>query len=321
MNPELNVLVVCGGTSSERAISLRSGRAVLEALRAYGYVGARLFDLREDNMGEILSARPDAVFLTLHGKGGEDGRIQGFLDLAGIPYTGSGVESSAVCMNKILTKQVLMTLGLPTAKFTIVRKERLEKDGVAAIAEEMIEQIGLPLVLKAPCEGSSIGVIIVREERELPRAIVEVFSSDDRLLAEEFLSGTEITLPILGNEEIMVLPDVEITSEREFYDYTAKYTQGMCTHIIPARISDAARTYAKEIGREAYRALRCRGLARIDFIVDERRGPMVIEINTLPGMTEMSLFPDSARAMGIEFPELCHHILSLCLEGEEKSSV
>ena len=317
MNPELNVLVVCGGISSERAISLRSGNAVLEALRAYGYVNARLFDLRRDNMGEILSARPDAVFLALHGKGGEDGQIQGFLDLAGIPYTGSGVESSAVCMNKILTKQVLLTLGLPTARFTIIRKERLMKEGVSAIAEDLIETVGLPMVLKAPCEGSSIGVIIVKTAGELPRAIMDVFAYDDRILAEEFLSGVEITLPILGNEEIMVLPDVEITSEREFYDYTAKYTQGMCTHIIPARISDAARTYAKEIGREAYRALRCRGLARIDFIVDAMKGPMVIEINTIPGMTEMSLFPDSARAMGIEFPELCHHILSLCLEGRK----
>ncbi len=315
MNPELNVLVVCGGTSSERAISLRSGRAVLEALREYGYVNARLFDLREDNMGELLAAHPDAVFLTLHGKGGEDGRIQGFLDLAGIPYTGSGVESSAVCMNKILTKQVLMSLGLPTARFTIVRKERMAKEGGAAIADELIHTIGLPMVLKAPCEGSSIGVIIVKEERELSRAVVDVFSYDDQLLAEEFLSGTEITLPILGNGELMVLPDIEITSEREFYDYTAKYTQGMCTHIIPARISEENHARAREIGREVYRALRCRGLARIDFIVDERRGPMVIEINTIPGMTEMSLFPDSARAMGIEFPELCHHILSLCLEG------
>ena len=314
MNPELNVLVVCGGTSSERAISLRSGRAVLEALHAYGYENAGLFDLREDNMGEILFARPDAVFLCLHGKGGEDGRIQGFLDLAGIPYTGSGVESSAVCMNKILTKQVLLSMGLPTARFTLVRKERMAKEGVAAIADELIATLGLPMVLKAPCEGSSIGVIIVREKRDLSRAVLEIFSYDDRLLAEEFLSGTEITLPILGNGELMVLPDVEITSEREFYDYTAKYTKGMCHHIIPARISDEERKQVREIGREAYKVLGCRGLARIDFIIDERKGPMVIEINTLPGMTEMSLFPDSARAMGIEFPELCHHILSLCLE-------
>ncbi len=314
MNPEMNVLVVCGGTSSERAISLRSGRAVLDALREYGYSNARLFDLKENNMGEILFARPDVVFLTLHGKGGEDGCIQGFLDLAGIPYTGSGVESSAVCMNKILTKQVLSAMRLPTAKFTVIRKERVVKEGVAAIARDLIDFIGLPMVLKAPCEGSSIGVVIVREERDLSRAVLDVLTYDDRLLAEEFLSGTEITLPILGNTELMVLPDVEITSEREFYDYTAKYTQGMCTHIIPARISEEDHERAKEIGKETYRVLNCRGLARIDFIVDERRGPMVIEVNTLPGMTEMSLFPDSARAMGIEFPELCHHILTLGLD-------
>ena len=315
MNPELNVLVVCGGISSERAISLRSGNAVLDALREYGYTNARLFDLRENNMGDILSAHPDIVFLTLHGKGGEDGRVQGFLDLAGIPYTGSGVESSAVCMNKILTKQVLGAVGLPTARFAVIRKERLAREGAAAVARELVDTVGLPMVLKAPCEGSSIGVLIVREERELSRAVTDIFTYDNRLLAEEFLSGTEITLPILGNDELTVLPDIEITSEREFYDYTAKYTQGMCTHIIPARISTEDRERAREIGMEAYRALNCRGLARIDFIVDERRGPMVIEVNTLPGMTEMSLFPDSARSMGVSFPELCHHILSLALES------
>lgn len=314
MNPELNVLVVCGGTSSERAISLRSGRAVLDALADYGYTNAALFDLRADNMAEILGAYPDAVFLTLHGKGGEDGCIQGFLELAGIPYTGSGVEASAVCMNKILTKQVLESMGLPTAAFTVIRRERMEKEGVRAIAKELTERIGLPMVLKAPCEGSSIGVLIVRDERELLRAIPEIFNYDDRLLAEEFLTGTEITLPILGNKELMVLPDIEITSEREFYDYTAKYTQGMCKHIIPARISEEARARVREIGKAAYSVLNCRGLARIDFIVDEKKGPMIIEVNTIPGMTEMSLFPDSARAMGISFPELCHHILSLCLE-------
>ena len=315
MNPELNVLVVCGGTSSERAISLRSGRAVLDALADYGYTNAALFDLRADNMAEILAAYPDVVFLTLHGKGGEDGCIQGFLELAGIPYTGSGVEASAVCMNKILTKQVLEVMGLPTAAFSVIRKERLEAEGVRAIAKELTDKIGLPMVLKAPCEGSSIGVSIVRDEKELLRAIPEIFNYDDRLLAEEFLTGTEITLPILGNKELMVLPDIEITSEREFYDYTAKYTQGMCNHIIPARISQEARERVRQIGKEAYSVLNCRGLARIDFIVDEKKGPVIIEVNTLPGMTEMSLFPDSARAMGISFPELCHHILSLSLES------
>ncbi len=318
MNLDLNVLVVCGGMSSERAISLRSGNAVLEALREYGYRNTSLFDLREDNMAELLARRPDAVFLTLHGKGGEDGCVQGLLELAGIPYTGSGVEASAVCMNKILTKQVLSSMGLPTARFSVVRRTRLEREGLDGVAEFLLSAVGLPMVLKAPCEGSSIGVVIVKKEEELARGIKEVFKYDDRLLAEEFLSGTEITLPIIGNREQTVFPDVEITSERLFYDYTAKYTQGMCTHIIPARITAEERQWATDIGCAAYRALNCRGLARIDFIVDEKKGPTVIEVNTLPGMTEMSLFPDSARAAGIPFPELCHRILALCLEKEEE---
>lgn len=314
MNVDWKIMVVCGGTSSERAISLRSGRAILDALHQYGYRNATLFDLREENMGELLSERPDAVFLALHGKGGEDGCIQGMLELAGIPYTGSGVEASAVCMNKILTKQILEAAGLPTAKFAVVRKSRAERDGFSAVASELLRTLGLPMVLKAPCEGSSIGVVIVREERELVKAMEEVFRYDDRLLAEEFLSGTELTLPILGNDELTVLPEVEITSKRSFYDYTAKYTNGMCAHIIPARISEEARAETVLIGREAYRALNCCGLARMDFIVDERKGPVIIEVNTIPGMTEMSLFPDSARAAGISFPELTHRILTLGLE-------
>jgi D-alanine-D-alanine ligase len=220
-------------------------------------------------------------------------------------------------MNKILTKQVLREVGLPTGRFAVIRRERAEREGYGVIASELIREIGLPMVLKAPCEGSSIGVVIVREERDMTRAIGEILGYDDLLMAEEFLSGTEITLPILGNGELTVLPDIEITSERPFYDYTAKYTQGMCTHIIPARITENQRAAVRAIGQEAYRVLRCRGLARIDFIVDEIRGPMIIEVNTLPGMTEMSLFPDSARSAGISFPELAHKILSLCLPTDQ----
>ncbi len=311
---EQNIWVVCGGTSSERAISLRSGRAVYDALTEYGYTNLTLFDLRADNMGDLVAHRPDAVFLTLHGKGGEDGCIQGMLELAGIPYTGSGVEASAVCMNKILTKQVLASAGLPTAGFAVVDREQLQQNGMDALCALLIRKVGLPMVLKAPCEGSSIGVVIVKKAADLPRAVTEVLKYDERFLCEEFLSGVEITLPILGNRELTVLPEVEITSERAFYDYTAKYTQGMCTHIIPARLPLEQRTRAHEIGKAAYLALGCRGLSRIDMIVDPQKGPVIIEVNTLPGMTEMSLFPDSARAAGIPFHTLAHKILRLALE-------
>lgn len=303
------VMVICGGVSTEREVSLRSGMAVYEALRCHGYKHVILFDLQQDNMAQILTEKPDICFLALHGKGGEDGCIQGMLELARIPYTGSGVAASAVCMNKILTKQVLEMAGLPTAKFAVVRRE--EAEDVAAVAAMLMEKIGLPMVLKSPCQGSSIGVIMVKEAEQMPEAIREIFDLGDQLLAEQFLRGTEITLPILGNQELTVLPDIEITSEREFYDYTAKYTAGLCHHIIPARISQEDREEVRRIGQAAYKVLECRGLSRVDFIIDEKQGPVIIEVNTLPGMTEMSLFPDSARAAGIPFEELTARILEL----------
>lgn len=303
------VMVVCGGISSEREVSLRSGNAVYNALLKAGYKNVELFDLTEDNINEILIKKPDVVYLALHGKGGEDGCLQGMLELSKIAYTGPGVASSAICMNKILTKQVLSSVGVPTAKYAVINKRELST--IEELKVKLIKDIGLPMVLKSPCEGSSIGVVIVKTENEIEDAVKEIFSYGDDLLAEEFLCGTEITLPILGNEELTVLPDIEITSEREFYDYKAKYTNGLCHHIIPSRISEEDRKKVREIGVKAYRALNCCGLSRIDFIIDKIKGPMLIEVNTLPGMTEMSLFPDSANYVNITFEELVSQILEL----------
>lgn len=305
------IMVVYGGYSTERDVSLRSGEAVFNGLRKAGFQNIELFDLKRDNMGEIISKSPDIVYLALHGQGGEDGCIQGMLELAKIPYTGPGVAASAICMNKILTKQVLASYDIPTARFVVKRRE--ECGDIIAVTRELVDKIGLPMVLKSPCQGSSIGVVIVRKEEDIEAGIIEVFRYGEQLLAEEFLSGVEITLPILGNDVLTVLPDIEITSEREFYDYKAKYTTGLCQHIIPARISEEDREKVKAIGSRAYRVLGCLGISRIDFIVDRNKGPMVIEVNTLPGMTEMSLFPDSAKAAGISFDELVSKILFLGL--------
>ena len=312
MKKDLRIVVVYGGVSTEREVSLKSGAAVYRGLVEHGYENVELFDLREDNLAQLVAKKPDIAYLALHGIGGEDGCIQGALELAGIAYTGPGVESSAVCMNKILTKQVLRSYGLPTADFMVVRKD--DCADIDKIAEDFIANIGLPIVLKSPCQGSSIGVVIVKRKEQMKNAIEEIFSYGDMLLAEAFVDGVELTLPILGNNELTVLPDIEITSENEFYDFSAKYTQGLCHHIRPARISDELHEQVAEIGRKAYRALNCKGLSRIDFIIDKNRGPMIIEVNTLPGMTEMSLFPDSARFAGISFSELVSTILKLGLE-------
>lgn len=305
-------MVVCGGISTEREVSLRSGNAVHAALQRKGYHNAKLFDLKQDNMYEIILNKPDIVFLALHGKGGEDGCIQGMLELAGIPYTGPGVAASAVCMNKILTKQILDNAGLPTAKFKVYRKD--ECNNINNICDELIREVGIPMVVKSPCQGSSIGVVMVKKQEELKPAIEEVFKYGDHLLAEQFVDGTEITLPILGNSELTILPVIEITSERDFYDYTAKYTSGLCHHIIPACIDAATEREVINIGKQAYRILDCCGLSRIDFIVDKVKGPVIIEVNTLPGMTDMSLFPDAARYVGISYENLVEQILMYGLE-------
>ena len=313
----LNVVVVCGGTSKEWEISLKSGRVIYGALRKLGYSNITLFDLN-DNIQELLSINPDIVFLALHGQGGEDGCIQGMLELANIPYTGSGVDTSAICMNKILTKQILSAANIPTAKFIEVRAD--EYRDKEELTEYLITQIGFPMVLKAPSQGSSIGVFIVDKKEDLLVAISEIFKFENILLAETFLDGIEITLPIIGNEEIIILPDIEITSENLFYDYQAKYTEGMCHHIIPARISVSEREQIRGIGEKVYRKLNCKGISRIDFIIDKKQGPMVIEVNTLPGMTEMSLVPDSGRAAGISFEKLCEKILEYGFRDKAKSN-
>ena len=310
---DIRVLVVCGGTSTEREVSLRSGKAIFEALQRRGYRNAELFDLTDSNIAEIIRIRPDIVFLGLHGKGGEDGTIQGMLDLAGIPYTGAGVASSAVCMNKVFTKRVLRDAGLPTSPFHVMRQD--ECGDIVQVTRVLKERIGFPMVLKSPCQGSSIGVVMVKREADIPAALAEVFRYGDHLLAEQFLDGTEVTLPVLGNDEPMALPIIEITSEREFYDYTAKYTSGLCHHILPARISESDAKTVAEIGRKAYRVLECRGLSRVDFIIDRKLGPMIIEVNTLPGMTDMSLFPDAARYIGMSYEDLIEKILEYGLEA------
>lgn len=307
VDKKIKILVVCGGVSTEREISLRSGHAIYDALIRRGYSNASLFDLTKDNIGEIAAIHPDIVFLGLHGKGGEDGCIQGFLELAGIPYTGPGVACSAICMNKIFTKRVLNEAGLPTAPFFVMRREKCADLEFASA--HLLEKVGLPMVVKSPCQGSSIGVTIVHEKSEIPAAIEDALKYGDVILAEQFLDGVEVTLPIMGNEDPVVLPVIEITSEREFYDYTAKYTSGLCHHILPARISEDDRRKVSEIGRKAYRLLNCCGLSRVDFIIDKKSGPMIIEVNTLPGMTDMSLFPDAARAVGMSYEDLVEKIL------------
>ncbi len=306
----INVLVLMGGLSEEREVSLRSGAGVYNALKKVGYQ-AKTLDLSRDNLDRIKEIGPDVVFLALHGKFGEDGTVQGYLDILGIPYTGSGVETSAICMNKGTTKKIFCYEGVPTADFVIINKYQYRRNQEL---DQILKGLGLPVVVKAATQGSSIGVYIVKTESDLESAIEEAFKYDQEVVIEKFIEGPQLTVALLGNEEPQVLPVIEITAANEFYDYEAKYTPGMCEHIIPARVSESINDKVMEISKRVYTSFKCRGYARIDFMIDKDENPYVLEINTIPGMTAMSLVPDAGRAAGISYEELVDRIVCLALQ-------
>ncbi|MDD3270448.1 MAG: D-alanine--D-alanine ligase [Syntrophomonadaceae bacterium] len=305
------VLVLMGGTSEEREVSLKSGQAVVKALQEKGYQVESL-DLNPGVLGDIEKIKPDVVFIALHGRNGEDGTVQGYLDLLGIPYTGSGVAASAIGMDKILTKKILCYEGLPTAEFEVIRKRDFNRDSFSE--NSLIARFGLPIVVKPPTQGSSVGTTIVRDKNDLIAAIEKALVFGDEVLLERFIAGTELTVAIIGNDEPVVLPVIEITAENEYYDYESKYTPGMSSHIIPARIADDSRELIEGLAKKAYQALKCRGFSRIDFILDQNGKPYILENNTIPGMTATSLIPDAARAAGINFPELLEKIIEMAEE-------
>ena len=305
------ILVIMGGFSEEREVSLRSGTAVLNALLKLGYE-AKALDLKTCSVQDIIDYKANLVFIGLHGKDGEDGTIQGLLEILGMHYTGSDVASSAIGMNKVLTKKLLCFEGIPTAPFTIIKRNELNSLETEVIT--LLEDIGLPMVIKAATQGSSIGTYIVHEEKDILKSIQAAFAYGPEVLVEKFIDGTEVTSTVVGNDTLEVWPLIEITSANEFYDYESKYTPGMCNHIIPARIPEDLQKNIANLSKQVYRAIGCRGYSRVDFIIDKKGNPFVLEINTLPGMTEMSLVPDAARAAGISFEELVDKIVKLGLE-------
>ncbi|NMC28339.1 MAG: D-alanine--D-alanine ligase [Syntrophomonadaceae bacterium] len=305
------ILVLMGGWSEEREVSLRSGAAVLKALQNLGYK-AQGMDLKEIAVQQIVDYHPDLVYLALHGKDGEDGTVQGMLEIMGLRYTGSGVAASAIGINKVLTKKIVSFEGIPTSPFTIIK--RTDFVATESRIKDLVEKIGIPLVIKAATQGSSIGTYIVKDASSVPKAIEAAFEYDPEVLVEKFIDGTEVTSAVVGNENPEVLPLIEITSENEFYDFESKYTPGMCAHIIPARVEQSVQERIAELSRVIYKTLNCRGCARIDFIIDRSGQPFMLEVNTIPGMTEMSLVPDAARAAGMSFEQIVDKIVKLGLE-------
>jgi len=293
------IVVLCGGPSSEREVSLRSGAAVSRALQALG-ADTTLVDPEK---GEVrLPERVDFIFNALHGTFGEDGTVQAVLDQTGVPYTGEGADGSRTAFDKIESKKRFIKVGVPTAPYVTLRKG--EKP-----------ELSLPVVVKVPCQGSSVGIYIVKEPGELEAALASAFSQTETVLVETFIAGRELTVGVLGDE---ALPIIEIRPKGGFYSYENKYTWtnrgGAAEHECPAHLPNGETKLVQEAALAAHRALDLQVYSRVDVILDENRQPQVLEVNTIPGMTETSLLPEAAAAAGISMPKLCERILQLSLE-------
>jgi len=288
-----------GGLSREREISLKTGKAILKALAEKGYTVCPI-DVGQDIVETLIKKKIECAFIALHGRFGEDGTIQGMLELMRIPYTGSGVLASALALHKIMAKKIFLCEKIPTPPFEVFQRQEIGKDPPRKIS------LLLPLVVKPAREGSTIGVSIARTEEELVLAFKEAGKYDEEILVEEFLKGKEITVGIL---EDIPLPVIEIVPKSGFYDYHSKYTKGETQYIIPARVPREKYLNAQEMSLKAFRVLGCSGCARVDLMTDENGDPFVIDVNTMPGMTETSLLPQAASYAGIAFEDLVERIL------------
>ncbi len=298
--------VLLGGRSAEREISLMSGSGVLKALQDKG-IDAHGFDPAERSLAELATEKFDRVFIALHGRYGEDGTMQGVLEQLGVPYTGSGVMASAIAMDKVMTKRILLGHGLPTPRFIAL-------DAKAATSEELClvpDELGLPLMLKAPHEGSTIGISKVTGYADMQEGFALCAKYDEVVLAEEFISGRELTVAVLGaGRDARALPIVEIRAPEGNYDYQHKYFSDDTQYLCPAPVDAALTQRIQSLAVRAYNAVGCKGWARVDFMLrgtdDE---PFLLEINTSPGMTGHSLVPMSAKAAGLNYEDLCVEIL------------
>ena len=300
------IAVLLGGTSAEREVSLNSGTAVLNALRKQGY-DAHPIDPKVFPVATLKEQGFDRVFNILHGRGGEDGTMQGLLEQIGIPYTGCGVMTSALTMDKMRTKMLWKAFGLPVAEMEIVTVENRAN----LTPESVVKKLGLPLMVKPSLEGSSVGLTKVKAIEELESAVDFALKFDRTVLIEEWLAGDEFTVPVLDNE---VLPSIKIVPEGEFYDYDAKYISDNTQYFCPAGLSDEREQELRDLVKQAYDVVGCRGWSRIDVIADAEGNFRLVEVNTNPGMTSHSLFPKSAATVGYSFEQLVERILELSAE-------
>jgi D-alanine-D-alanine ligase len=308
---KMRLALIAGGKSSEREVSLKSGAQVYEALDKKKY-DIRRYDPLSDLEKLVREAKDlDVALIIMHGRGGEDGSMQGLLDLLGIPYQGSGVMASAVAMNKELSKALYQFAGMQVPRALAFNREK------PLSPAEIEAKLGLPVVIKPATEGSSIGITLARDLAELTQGLATAFKYDSRVLVEEFIKGIEVTGGILGNSQLTALPLVEIIPDEKyvFFDYEAKYQAGASHEICPARLDPEITARAQQCALAAHQALGCRGYSRTDMMV--REGNIyVLETNTIPGMTATSLFPQAAKAAGLEFSALLDTLVRLALEKD-----
>ncbi len=309
---KINLALIFGGRSSEREVSLNTGRNIEEGLDPRKFNIFR-YDVKTDLekfVNDAQNKRIDKVFIALHGRLGEDGTIQGLCELLQIPYTGSGVLASALGINKLATKIILQQNRLSVPPYVSFSAKDLQNSTSEEIAETL-DVVSIPCVVKPNKEGSSIGVSIVKTPEKLIEALDLSARFDEEIIIEKYIQGKEVTCAILGNENPQALPLIEIRPKNEFFDFEAKYDPKMCEEICPAPLNKKISKKIQKIAINSYKALGCRGFARVDLILDKNNEIFVLEINTIPGLTKNSLFPKAAKASGITFPELLEKIIKL----------
>jgi D-alanine-D-alanine ligase len=290
--------VLLGGNSYEREISLKSGCAVSRALREKGHNVLEL-DYRLDEIKEIKPEDFDIIFIALHGGDGENGKIQAIFEEKGIVYTGSNSKSSKIGLDKVVSKELFIENGIPTAPYVILKKN-----------EKIDIKLKVPFVIKPRGEGSSIGLTIVKNKKEIKSAIENAFKYGNEILVEKYIKGREVTVSILDNK---VLPIIEIVPANDYFDFDSKYSNKETQYLLPVEIEKDVKENIERIALDVFNVVNCNDYARIDMIIDELNNPYVLEINTIPGFTETSLVPKAAKAIGLEFEDLCERIAELAL--------
>ena len=306
----MKVAVLKGGRSLEREVSLRSGVNAEAALRRLGHEVLGV-DADAHLVRTLRAERPDAAFIVLHGKGGEDGTVQELLEILEIPYTGPGVLACERAMDKVVAKAHFTAVGISTPPAYAFRQDAFRELGAGEAIPDIRERLGLPLIVKPASQGSALGISVVREAGDIAGALMNAFSYDERVLMERFVAGRELAVSVIGTADAWALPVVEaIPRDRDFYDFEARYTPGLTDFEAPARLPDAVAQDAAALALACYRALGCRGMSRVDMILDADDRLWVLEINAIPGMTDTSLLPKAAEAAGLGFDEVVERILA-----------